>query len=112
MYKNNCEFCIEFSGLQSPDFTITMTSATTITVQISGRFGFHYQLNSTLQENGEKISTNRSDRLQTNLETIPIENLYPFTTYKIELQVRRSDTAPWSYPASRVVKTLEEGIII
>ena len=99
-----------YSGLPSPDFNITTT---TITAQITGLSGFlwEYQLSIILlQANGEK--TYVSDRLDGGqpTETTVIRNLYPFTMYNIELQVRRSTTDPWSYPASREVKTLEEGI--
>ena len=110
IYKNDSEFCT-CAGPISPNFTITRIATTTVTAQITDLtfLEFSYRFIVTLlQANGEEISI--PGTLGPPLtRTTTIDNLYPFTTYKIEVQAQRSDREPWSYPASREVKTREEG---
>jgi hypothetical protein len=102
-------FALNISGLSPPEFIITMKDTTSITVQITGFSGSNreYQLNISLQASGEHIRTLNANELTM---TTTIDNLHPFTMYKIELRVRIRSSDPWSYPATREVKTLEEGI--
>ena len=95
------------AGPISPDFSITRIASTTVTAQIAD-LGFSYRFIVTLQASGEKISIPSTSGQRLTENNITIDSLYPFTTYKIELQAR-SDREPWSYPASREVKTREEG---
>ena len=86
-----------------------MNGITSITVQITPPFrsNWEYQVVISLHPSGEHIRNYTSL-----LDSFTQNNLYPFTMYKIELQVRQRSTSsgPWSYPATHVAKTLEEGI--
>ena len=84
-----------------------MNGITSIIIQIMGSYdsNWEYQICTSLQASGEHICT--QDGLTM---TATIYNLYPFTMYKLELRVRKSSSEPWSYPASREAKTVEEGI--
>ena len=95
-----------------------MNDTTSITVQITApsSFSWEYQVCISLHPSGEHIRnyTSLVDSFRLTM-TKTIDNLYPFTMYKIELRVRIifkrfSSSEPWSYPATRIAKTLEEGI--
>lgn len=87
-----------------------MNGTTSITVQITGSYSsnWEYQLNITLQASGEHIRL-LFGRLTTTI--IIIDDLYPFTMYKIELRVQSPSLQLWSYPTTREAKTHEEGIV-
>ena len=84
-----------------------MIDTTTIGVRILEYLGsdWEYQFTVKLQSSGEEISNHTATK-----DATVIKNLYPFTMYKIELQIRNG-TEYWSYPFSRKIRTHEEGII-
>lgn len=87
-----------------------MNDTTSVTVQITAPSGliWEYEIGISLHPSGEHIRTYTVSPL---VGSFRLYSLYPFTMYNIELRVRWSiSSGPWSYPATRVAKTLEEGI--
>ena len=95
-----------FAGLPPPNFTVTSVTSTTIRVNLgSSTINVLYRICPRLS-NGQNIGLCTihhfgGSRL--------INQLHPFTTYEVQVEVQEIGTNHWSYPSTQTLITLEEG---